>query len=164
MYMTITYKMYISNKEDHIIIYYTLKNRPQHTSRLLEQICRSISVCLACQTASYLLLSQANFKWYPSLCFLHFHCPFSLSCNHVCNCIFNPHALPRTLVHNTPQALPSWITNAIGIDTNIEVIVVSGCGDLPRSLMRQQWPKLRYQFLFYHDKTKSIMNKQIRRI
>ena len=54
----------------------------------------------------------------------------------------------------------------IGIDTNIEVIVVSlttweahhspgakpeGCGELPRSLMRQQWPKLRYQFLFYHD-------------
>ena len=26
-----------------------------------------------------------------------------------------------------------------------------GCGELPRSLMRQQWPKLRYQFLFYHD-------------
>ena len=64
----------------------------------------------------------------------------------------------------------------IGIDTNIEVIVVSlttweayhsprakpeGCGELPRSLMRQQWPKLRYQFLFYHDETKSIMNKQI---
>ena len=65
---------------------------------------------------------------------------------------------------------------AIGIDTNIEVIIVSlttweahhsprakpeGCGELPRSLMRQQWPKLRYQFLFYHDETKLIMNKQI---
>ena len=64
----------------------------------------------------------------------------------------------------------------IGIDTNIEVIVVSlttweahhsprakpeGCGELPRSLMRQQWPKLRYQFLFYYDETKLIMNKQI---
>ena len=64
----------------------------------------------------------------------------------------------------------------IGIDTNIEVIVVSlttweahhsprakpeGCGELPRSLMWQQWPKLRYQFLFYHDETKLIMNKQI---
>ena len=63
-----------------------------------------------------------------------------------------------------------------GIDTNIEVIVVSlttweahhsprakpeGCGELPRSLMRQQRPKLRYQFLFYHDETKLIMNKQI---
>ena len=35
-----------------------------------------------------------------------------------------------------------------------------GCGELPRSLMRQQWPKLRYQFLFYHDETKLIMNKQ----
>ena len=49
----------------------------------------------------------------------------------------------------------------IEIDTNIEVIVVSlttweahhsprakleGCGELPRSLMRQQWPKLRYQW------------------
>ena len=56
----------------------------------------------------------------------------------------------------------------IGIDTNIEVIFVSlttweahhsprakpSCGELPRSLMRQQWPKLRYQFLFYHDETK----------
>ena len=64
----------------------------------------------------------------------------------------------------------------IGIDTNIEVIVVSlttweahhsprakpeGCGELPRSLMRQQWPKLRYQFLFFHDETKLMMNKQI---
>ena len=65
---------------------------------------------------------------------------------------------------------------SIGTDTNIEVIVVSlttweahhsprakpkGCGELPRSLMRQQWPKLRYQFLFYHDETKLMMNKQI---
>ena len=64
----------------------------------------------------------------------------------------------------------------IGIDTNIEVIVVSlttwkahhsprakpeGCGELPGSLMWQQWPKLRYWFLFYHDETKSTMNKQI---
>ena len=62
------------------------------------------------------------------------------------------------------------------IDTNIEVIVVSlttwkaqhgprakpeGCGELPRSLMRQQWPTLRYQFLFYHDETISMMNKQM---
>ena len=67
---------------------------------------------------------------------------------------------------------PQWV---IGIDTNIEVIVVSlttweahhsprakpeGCGELPRSLMRQQWPKLRYQFLFYHDETKLMINKQ----
>ena len=37
----------------------------------------------------------------------------------------------------------------------------SGCGELPRSLMRQQWPKLRYHFLFYHDETKLVMNKQI---
>ena len=64
----------------------------------------------------------------------------------------------------------------IGIDTNIEVIVVSlttweahhsprakpeGCGELPMSLMRQQWPKLRYQFLLYHDETKLMLNKQI---
>ena len=63
----------------------------------------------------------------------------------------------------------------IAIDTNIEVIVVSlttweahhsprakpeGCGEFPKSLMRQQWPKLRYQFLFYHDETKLMMNKQ----
>ena len=64
---------------------------------------------------------------------------------------------------------------AIGIDTKIEVIVASpttweahhsprakpeGCGELPRSLVTQQWPKWRYQFLFYHDETKSITNKQ----
>ena len=63
----------------------------------------------------------------------------------------------------------------IGIDTKIEVIVASpttweahhsprakpeGCGELPRSLVTQQWPKWRYQFLFYHDETKSITNKQ----
>ena len=36
-----------------------------------------------------------------------------------------------------------------------------GFGELPRSLPRQQWPKLRYQFLFYHDETKLIMNKHI---
>ena len=64
----------------------------------------------------------------------------------------------------------------IGIDTNIEVIVVSlttweahhspranpeGFGELPRSLMRRQWPKLGYQFLFYHNENKLMMNKQI---
>ena len=27
----------------------------------------------------------------------------------------------------------------------------SGCGELPRSLVTPQWPKSRYQFLFYHD-------------
>ena len=63
----------------------------------------------------------------------------------------------------------------IGIDNNIEVIVVSlttweahhsprakpeGCGELRRSLMRQQWPKLRYQFQFHHDEIKLMMNKQ----
>ena len=62
-----------------------------------------------------------------------------------------------------------------GIDTKIEVIVASPttweahhsprakpecCGELPRSLVTQQWPKWRYQFLFYHDETKSITNKQ----
>ena len=58
-----------------------------------------------------------------------------------------------------------WV---IGIHTNIEVIVVSsttlgahrsprakpdGWGELPRSLMRPQRPKLRYQFLFYYGET-----------
>ena len=33
--------------------------------------------------------------------------------------------------------------------------------EAPRSLMRQQWPKLRYHFLFYHDETKLMTNKQI---
>ena len=66
-------------------------------------------------------------------------------------------------------------TVVIGIDTKIEVIVASpttweahhsprakpeGCGELPRSLVTQQWPKWRYQFLFYHDETKSMTNKQ----
>ena len=80
------------------------------------------------------------------------------------------------LLRQKPHINGSVVLGAdIGIDTNIEVIVVSlttweahhsprakpeGCGELPRSLMRQQWPKLRYQFLFYHDETKLIMNKQ----
>ena len=65
----------------------------------------------------------------------------------------------------------------IGIDTKIEVIVVSpttweahhsprvkpeGCGELPRSLVSPQWPKSRYQFLFYHDASKHIKYMQIR--
>ena len=36
-----------------------------------------------------------------------------------------------------------------------------GCGELPRSLIRPQLPKLRYQFLSYHDETESMMNKQM---
>ena len=65
----------------------------------------------------------------------------------------------------------------IGTDTKIEVIVVSpttweshhsprakpdGCGELPRSLVTPQWPKSRYQFLFYHDASKHIKSMQIR--
>ena len=57
----------------------------------------------------------------------------------------------------------------IGMDTNIEVIVVSlttweahhSCDEHPRSLMKQQWPKLGYQFLFYRDEPNLMMNKQI---
>ena len=95
-------------------------------------------------------------------------------------------SVPRLAASGLPllslRHLPYHLWNAsmrvkvIGIDTNIEVIVVSlttweahhsprakpkGCGELPRSLMRQQWPKLRYQFLFYHDETKLMLNKQI---
>ena len=65
----------------------------------------------------------------------------------------------------------------IGIDTKIEVIVVSpttweahhsprakpeGCGELPKSLVTPQWPKSRYQFRFYHDAPKHIKFMQIR--
>ena len=65
----------------------------------------------------------------------------------------------------------------LGIDTKIEVIVVSpttweahhsprtkrkGYGELPRSLVTPQWPKLRYQFLSYHDASKHIKFMQIR--
>ena len=64
----------------------------------------------------------------------------------------------------------------IGIDPKIEVIVVSpttceahhsprakpeGCGELPRSLVTQKWPKSRDQFLFYHDASKHIKFLQI---
>ena len=38
----------------------------------------------------------------------------------------------------------------------------SGCGELPRSLVTPQWPKSRYQFLFYHDASKHIKSMQIR--
>ena len=64
-----------------------------------------------------------------------------------------------------------YIGEDIGIDTKIEVIVVSPttweahhsptakpecCGELPRSLVTPQWPKSRYHFLFYHDASKQI--------
>ena len=69
---------------------------------------------------------------------------------------------------------PQWV---IGIDTNIEIVVFSlttweahhsprakpYCfGELPRWLMRPQWRKMSYEFLFYYyDETKSMMNKQM---
>ena len=68
-------------------------------------------------------------------------------------------------------------SSVIGIDTKIEVIVVSpttweahhsprakpeGCGELPRSLVTPQWPKSGYQFLFYHDASKHIKSMHIR--
>ena len=64
----------------------------------------------------------------------------------------------------------------IGIDINIEIMTVSlaiweaqhsqrakyqDCGEIPMSLMRPQWPKLRYQYLFYYDESKWMMNKQM---
>ena len=90
--------------------------------------------------------------------------------------------LSNTEQQNNVEICHHYIQEAIayevikGIDTNIEVIVVlltaweahhsprakpGGCGELLGLLMRQQWPKLRYQFLFYHDETKLMMNKQI---
>ena len=69
---------------------------------------------------------------------------------------------------------PQWV---IGIDTKLEVIVVSptaweayhnprskpsGCGQPFRSLVTPQWPKSRYQFIFYHDASKHIKSMQIR--
>ena len=55
-----------------------------------------------------------------------------------------------------------------GIDTILRSLLShygpgkhEGCGELPRSLMRQQWPELRYQFLFCYDRTKLIMIKKI---
>ena len=68
--------------------------------------------------------------------------------------------------------LTPWFT--VGIDTKIEVIVVSPttwethhswrvkpdhCGELPRS---PRWLKSRYQFLFYRDASKHIKFMQIR--
>ena len=50
---------------------------------------------------------------------------------------------PKGEVHHSPRAKPD------------------GCGEFPRSLMRPHWPKLRYQFLFYRDEIKSMMNKQM---
>ena len=70
-----------------------------------------------------------------------------------------------------PLPEPIMQLSIIGIDTKIEVIVVSpatweahhslrakpeGCGELPRSMETPQWPQSRYQFLFYHDASKHI--------
>ena len=38
---------------------------------------------------------------------------------------------------------------------------LEGCGELPRSLVTPQWPKSRYQFLFYHDASKRIKSIHI---
>ena len=89
----------------------------------------------------------------------------------------NPFVTSQRALSDNPidDVTDSTVLNAIGIDTKIEVIVASpttweahhsprakpeGCGELPRSLVTQQWPKWRYQLLFYHDETKSITNKQ----
>ena len=102
--------------------------------------------------------------------------------------IFNPMWLmtpiaPRKVINIgstndlVPLSTSSMLVMVIGIDTKIEVIVVSpttweayhsprakpeGCGELPRSLVTPQWPKSRYQFRFYHDAPKYIKFMQIR--
>ena len=43
------------------------------------------------------------------------------------------------------------VTNDLRSSTQAE-----GCGELPRSLVTPQWPKSRYQVLFYHDASKHI--------
>ena len=59
----------------------------------------------------------------------------------------------------------------IGIDTNIKVTVTAltnntsskleSCGGLPMWLIRPQWPKLGYQFLFSHGETILMKNNQM---
>ena len=34
-----------------------------------------------------------------------------------------------------------------------------GCGDIWESMMSQPWPKMRYQFLFYHGTTELTLNQ-----
>ena len=38
------------------------------------------------------------------------------------------------------------------------------CGDIWKFVMSQQWPKMRYQFLYYHGTTKLTLNKRCFRI
>ena len=95
-----------------------------------------------------------------------------------------PPTVKNSIIHPPSAAyMRQWTSPAlvqvmaIGIDTKIEVIVVSpttweahhsprakpeGCGELPRSLVTPQWPKSRYQFRFYHDAPKHIKFMQIR--
>ena len=95
-----------------------------------------------------------------------------------CNYLFLPEIpTPGTKVIISCSMFLVGILYIIGIDTKIEVIVVSpttweahhsprakpeGCGELPRSLVTPQWPKSRYQFRFYHDAPKHIKFMQIR--
>ena len=51
------------------------------------------------------------------------------------------------------------VTNDLGSSPQPEG---EGCGELPRSLVTPQWPKSRYQFLFYHDASKHIKSMLIR--
>ena len=74
-------------------------------------------------------------------------------------------------IHRAPHS--KWVASlvkgiGIGIGTNVGVIVAwlttweahhsprakpAGCGELHSSLFGSQWPKLRYQVLFYYGKT-----------
>ena len=54
------------------------------------------------------------------------------------------------------------VTNDLGSSPQPGTNPPSGCGELPRSLMTPQWPKSRYQFLFYHDAPKHIKFMEIR--
>ena len=136
---------------------------------------------------SWSTLHQSNF-----FCLLLLHgTKYETNTNHVVGCVlFHSHmitlyvneiilraiAIIMGKAHNNPWCFLIWLTQiwweicftnilvlVIGIDTKIEVIVVSpeGCGELPRSLVTPQWPKLRYQFLFYHDASKHIKFMQI---
>ena len=49
------------------------------------------------------------------------------------------------------------VTNDLGSSPQPE-----GCDELPRWLVTPQWPKSRYQFLFYHDASKHVEFMQIR--
>ena len=123
---------------------------------------------LICTTCYHITLIPRVSTWYYNILNTD-DCFYNEYCIHIWASYINEMTAATSASSSISR---NGLMHGIGIDTNVEVIVVSlttwkvhhspgARGLWWASLMRQQWPKLGYQFLFYHDETKLMMNKQI---